>query len=171
MKNKEQRYYPVRNADNPFKVDLIPVSEEVYQSIYPEIERTRKRMQRNGNCVCPKSKLWACDADCSVCPYSACGNTVSYDTPLDDAEGLTLGDTLVSDEPSPEAIAINTALLEALYEELDRLDPDGRRICQFIMEGKTEREMAADLGKRQSTINYQKNRVLDLLREALKDFI
>ena len=144
MKNKEKRYYPVRNADNPFKVDLIPVSEEVYQSIYPEIERTRKRMQRNGSCVCPKSKLWACDADCSVCPYSACGNTVSYDTPLDDAEGLTLGDTLVSDEPSPEAIAINTALLEALYEELDGLDRKATHLPVHYGR-KTEREMAADL--------------------------
>ena len=169
--SKSEFFYPVRNPENPYDVQLVPVPEDVYRSINPEIERIRKQMQRSGRCVCPKSKLWACDADCSVCPYSACGNTVSYDTPLDDAEGLTLGDTLVSDEPSPEAIAINTALLEALYEELDRLDPDGRRICQFIMERKTEREMAADLGKRQSTINYQKKRVLDLLREALKDFI
>ena len=168
---KKQFLYPVRNPENPYDVQLVPVTEEVYRSVVPEIERTRKQMQRSGRCVCPKSKLWACDGDCAICPYSACGNTVSFDTPLDDAEGLTLGDTLVSDEPSPEAIAMNTALLEALYDELDRLDPDGKRICELIMQGKTEREIAADLGKRQSTINYQKKRVLDLLREALKDFI
>lgn len=36
---------------------------------------------------------------------------------------------------------------------------------------KTEREIAADMGKRQSTINYQKNKVFSILREALKDFI
>ena len=168
---KNQFLYPVRNPDNPYDVQLVPVTEEVYRSVVPEIDRIRKQMQRSGRCVCPKSKLWTCDGDCAICPYSACGNTVSFDTPLDDAEGLTLGDTLVSDEPSPEAIAMDKALLAALYEELDRLDPDGRRICQFIMEGKTEREMAADLGMRQSTINYQKKRVLDLLREALKNFI
>lgn len=137
-------------------MQLIPVPEDVYRSVTPEIDRIRKQIQRSGRCVCP---------------YSSCGNTVSYDTPLDDAEGLTLGDTLVSDEPSLEAIAINTALLEALYEELHRLDPDGRYICELIMEGKTERKMAADMGKRQSAINYQKKRVLDPLREALKDFI
>ena len=50
-------------------------------------------------------------------------------------------------------------------------DPDGRRICELIMQGKTEREIAADMGKRQSTINYQKNKVFSILREALKDFI
>ena len=43
--------------------------------------------------------------------------------------------------------------------------------ASFIMQGKTEREIAADMGKRQSTINYQKNKVFSILREALKDFI
>ena len=62
-------------------------------------------------------------------------------------------------------------LLNTLYEELDRLDPDGRRICELIMQGKTEREIAAGMGKRQSTVNYQKRRVLSILREALKDYI
>lgn len=166
-----QFFYPVRNADNPYDVQLVPVTEEVYRSVTPEIERIRKQMQRSSRCVCPKSKLWACDADCAVCPYSTCWNTVSFDAPLDDTEGLTLGDTLVSDEPSPEAIAMDKALLEALYEGFDRLDPDGRRICELIMAGKTEREMAADMGKCQSTINYQKKRILNLLHEVLKDFI
>ncbi len=168
---KKQFFYPIRDAKNPYKVTLVPVSEHIYHEIMPDIWKTQRRMQRSKRCSCPQSKLWTCAADCTFCPYSAGGNTVSFDEPVDDTEGLTLGDTLVSDEPSPEDIAMNTALLEALYEELDRLAPDDRRIFQFIMEGKTEREMAAALGKRQSTINYQKKRVLDILREALKDFI
>ena len=60
---------------------------------------------------------------------------------------------------------------DALYDELDRLDPDGRRICELIMQGKTEREIAADMGRSQSTLSYQKRKVLSLMREALKDFI
>ena len=43
--------------------------------------------------------------------------------------------------------------------------------CPLYAAGKTEREIAADMGKRQSTINYQKNKVFSILREALKDFI
>ena len=62
-------------------------------------------------------------------------------------------------------------LLDALYDELNHLDPNGRRICELIMQGKTEHEIAAIIGKRQSTINYQKKKVLSILREALKDFI
>ena len=84
---------------------------------------------------------------------------------------LTLGDTLADDAPSAESILMDKELLDALYEELNRLDPDGRRICELIMQGKTEREIAADMGKRQSTINYQKNKAFSILREALKDFI
>ena len=83
MKTKNSVITPSQ-CGQPFKVDLIPVSEEVYQSIYPEIERTCKRMQRNGSCVCLKSNSGHA-MDCSVCPYSACGNTATT-IPLDDAE-------------------------------------------------------------------------------------
>ena len=62
-------------------------------------------------------------------------------------------------------------LLDALYDELNRLDPDGRRICELIMQGKTEREIASEMGRLRSTVNYQKNKVLSTLREALKDYI
>ena len=48
-------------------------------------------------------------------------------------------------------------------------DPDGKRICQLIMAGMSEREIAAAMGRRQSTVNYQKRKVLAALREALED--
>lgn len=60
----KKRFYPIRNAENPEKVSLVSISEETYRAIYPEIERTRKRMQRHGRCTCPKSMLWKCDIDC-----------------------------------------------------------------------------------------------------------
>ena len=96
---------------------------------------------------------------------------VSFDAPLEDSEDLTLGDTISSDEPTPESLLVDKAVLDALYDELDRLDPDGRRICELIMQGKTEREIAAEMGRLRSTINYQKTKVLSILREALKDVI
>ena len=84
---------------------------------------------------------------------------------------LPLATRWPTDAPSAESILMDKELLDTLYDELNRLDPDGRRICELIMQGKTEREIAADMGKRQSTINYQKNKVFSILREALKDFI
>jgi len=164
-------FYPMRDANDPCHVEKVPIPEEVYKAIYPDIWKTLQRMQRSGQCTCPKSQLWKCDADCAVCQFKASGRFVSLSTSLDDAEGLTIEDTIASDEPSPEAISMDKVLLDALYDELNRLDPDGRRICELIMQGQTEREIAADMGKRQSTINYQKNKVFSILREALKDFI
>ena len=128
--------------------------------------------QKNGECRCTKAQLWKCDGVCPGCPFYAAGKKVSIDTPIGGEEDeFTLGDTLADEAPSAESILMDKELLDALYDELNRLDPDGRRICELIMQGKTEREIAADMGKRQSTINYQKNKVFSILREALKDFI
>ena len=127
---------------------------------------------KNGECRCTKSQLWKCDGVCPGCPFYAAGKNVSIDTPISGEEDeLTLGDTLADDAPSAESILMDKELLDTLYDELNRLDPDDRRICELIMQGKTEREIAADMGKRQSTINYQKNKVFSILREALKYFI
>lgn len=30
-------YYPVRKANTPYEVELVPISEEVYNAIYPHI--------------------------------------------------------------------------------------------------------------------------------------
>ena len=143
---KKQFFYPLRNSENPYDVQLVPVTEEVYQSVIPEIERTRKQMQRSGRCICPKSMLWTCDGDCAICPYSISTNIVSLDARIEETDDLTIGDTLVSDDPSPENIVMNRELIESLFEELKRLDPDGSLICKLIMRGKTEREAAEYLG-------------------------
>ena len=139
---------------------------------FDKIWNTRYHAQKNGECRCTKAQLWKCDGVCPGCPFYAAGKKVSIDTPIGGEEDeLTLGDTLADDASSAESILMDKELLDALYDELNRLDPDGRRICELIMQGKTEREIAADMGKRQSTINYQKNKVFSILREALKDFI
>ena len=166
MQNNDKKYFiPVDGTP-------IEVSEEVYRAYYQPIWNARYHAQKNGECRCTKAQLWKCDGVCPGCPFYAAGKNVSIDTPISGEEDeLTLGDTLADDAPSAESILIDKELLDALYDELNRLDPDDRRICELIMQGKTEREIAADMGKRRSTINYQKNKVFSILREALKDFI
>lgn len=153
MQNNDKKYFiPVDGTP-------IEVSEEVYRAYYQPIWNTRYHAQKNGECRCTKAQLWKCDGVCPGCPFYAAGKKVSIDTPIGGEEDeLTLGDTLADDAPSAESILMDKELLDALYDEL-------------IMQGKTEREIAADMGKRQSTINYQKNKVFSILREALKDFI
>ena len=162
-KQGKQYYIPVDG-------ELIEVPEEVYRAYYQPIWNTRYHAQKNGECRCTKAQLWKCDGICPGCPYYAAGKKVSIDTPIGgEDDDLTLGDTLTDEAPSPESIAADRELLQALYAELERLDPDGKRICQLIMAGMSEREIAAAMGRRQSTVNYQKRKVLAALREALKD--
>ena len=166
MSNQEKKF------SIPVNGNLIEVTEEVYRAYYQPIWRIQYHARKNGECICPKSQLWTCDGVCPGCRYSTAGRKVSIHTPIsDDDPDLTLEDVLESSDPSPESILMERELLDALHEELDHLDPDGRRICELIMQNKTEREMAADLGRSQSTLNYQKRKVLSLLREVLKDYI
>ena len=65
MENKEkQRYLPMRDANDPHKVTLIPVTEDVYAEVSRETNRIRSRRQYHGQCCCPKQYIWKCDADC-----------------------------------------------------------------------------------------------------------
>ena len=168
---KTEFFYPVRNADNPSRASLVEVTEDFYRAVQPEIDRVRKQKQRNSTCFCPKKMLWTCNIDCTTCPYNAGDNTISFDAPLKGAEGLTLGDTLISDNPSPEDIAINKALLAALYEELDRLDPDGRRMCELVAANCTEREGAAILGISKTAFRYRWTKLKKHLAEKLQSYI
>lgn len=163
MQNNDKKYFiPVDGTP-------IEVSEEIYRAYYQPIWNTRYHAQKNGECHCTKAQLWKCDGVCPGCPFYAAGKKVSIDTPIGGKEDeLTLGDTLADDAPSAESILMDKELLDTLYDELNRLDPDGRRICELIMQGKTEREIAADMGKRQSTINYQKNKIADDIQTDLK---
>lgn len=118
----------------PVNGKLIEVTEEVYRAYYQPIWNTRYHAQKNGECRCTKAQLWKCDGICPGCPYYAAGKKVSIDTPIgSEDDDLTLGDTLTDEAPSPESIAADRELLQALYAELERLDPDGKRICQLII--------------------------------------
>lgn len=166
MANKDNRYFI------PVDGNSIEVSEEVYRAYYQPIWNTRYHAQKNGECRCTKAQLWKCDGVCPGCPFYAAGKKVAIDTPIGgEDDELTLGDTLADDAATAESILMDKELLDALYDELHRLDPDGRRICELIMQGKAEREIAAEMGRLCSTINYQKNKALSILREALKDYI
>ena len=175
MNNKEsnnsnkQFYYPVRDSKDPYKISLEPILEHLYHQIMPDIWKVRKRMQRSGQCTCPKSKLWACDADCLICPYRAAGREVSLSTPLDDAEDLTLEDTISNDDPTPESIAMDRALLDALHAELEVLDPEGKRICELLMKH-SEREAADLMGLSRSAFKRRWATVKSGLADRLKDY-
>ena len=152
MKNQDKkRYYPTRDADHPDKVRLEEVTGEFGHELTKEIDRIRKKKQYDGECVVPKDMIWACDGVCFCCRYHRLPET-SLDDPLPGTDDLTLGDTVAGSAPTPESIMEDRELLDALYAELDALDPEGRRICDLIMKKKSEREIAQIMDMSRSTL-------------------
>lgn len=62
-------------------------------------------------------------------------------------------------------------LLCALYQKLQELDPEVRRICELIMEGKSERDIASTQGISRNTYTYRRDKLLRILREQLGMYI
>lgn len=164
MSNEVKKYFiPVDG--NP-----IEVSEEVYRAYYQPIWNARYHAQKNGECRCTKAQLWKCDGVCPGCPFYAAGKKVSIDTPIGgEDDELTLGDTLADDAPTAESILMDNELLDALYDELSRLDPEGKRICELLMYH-SEREAADIMGMARSTFKRHWAKIQVELQDKLKEY-
>ena len=162
MQKKANRYF--------IPIDGMPieVSEEVYRAYYRPIWNTRYHAQKNGECRCTKAQIWKCDGVCPGCPFYAAGKKVSLDTAIGgEDDDLTLGDTLADDAPTADSILMDEELLKALYDELDRLDPEGKRICALMMHH-SEREAAEIMGMSRSTLNRRCAKIRLVLKYGVK---
>ena len=84
-------------------------------------------------------------------------------------DDLTLGDTLADDAPTADSILMDEELLKALYDELDRLDPEGKRICALMMHH-SEREAAEIMGMARSTFKRHWAKIRAVLQDRLKGY-
>lgn len=165
----------MQNYDNQRKIYIrsiktrVPVTEEVYLAYYRPVWRTQKAAQKAGQCFCPKGKLWLCDGDCAMCEYRAAGNTVSLDAPMENADGdeFSLIDTVEDPTSSFADILVDRLLLERLLDELAEQDPEGKRICELIMEGQSEREAAITLNMARSTFKRRWAAIRDKLARQI----
>ena len=164
MKTKENNYFiPVNGTP-------IEVSEEVYRAYYQPVWSTRYHAQKNGECRCTKAHLWTCDGVCPGCRFYAAGKKISIDTPIGgEDDELTIGDTLVDDIPTAESVLIDQELLDALFDELNRLDPEGKHICELLMYH-SEREAADIMGMARSTFKRHWAKIQAHLQDKLKDY-
>lgn len=157
----------------------VPVTEEVYLEYYRPIWRLQKEAQKNGQCMCPKSKLWLCDGDCAMCEYHAAGNTTSLDAPIENGDGeeFSLVDTLEDPNAAFADVIVDRLLLEKLLDELAEQDPEGKRICELIMEGSSKAGIADTLQREfggnwyKSKAAYREKQVLDRLHKRILDLM
>jgi len=163
---EKQRYIQINGH-------LHPVSEEVWQIHSRSIANERYRARRDHQCSNPRYQ--ECSGDCGLCKWQVQGNNLSLDAALDtghensdrDQFGLELPDN----SPLVEDVICDRLLLEELYKRLDRQMPEGSRIFRLLAAGHKEREIADQLGIRQTTLNYRKQKLFEYIRTHCEEFI
>jgi RNA polymerase sigma factor (sigma-70 family) len=145
---------------------VIEVTEEVYRAYKQPLWNERKRKEREKRCMISngKGRTKRCMKDCSQCNEQRNGSVLSLDKFTED--GFDTEDSVDIAE-----LVADKLLLEELYAALEELDPDNRRILQLFSIGKSEREIASDIGLSQKAINKRKVKLFAQLQERLKNFI
>lgn len=176
MKVNEEKKYLLPQRVSPTKVELHEVSKELYESISKDINTLRKRAQRNGECACPREKLWQCDGCCVDCPFYH-KNTVSFSDVVykdDKGENDITYEDITPDKSfrnTPEGIIFNSLVAE-LQDALSNIDPSLRAIFDAIYEKtitnnfESLRSVAEELGIHWATFHDK----LDIVRELYKKY-
>ena len=160
-------HYAVGEGDDRIVVDEdVPVTEDVYRAFKRPLWAEKKAKERKSRCQIGKDngKTKRCNGDCSQCDHFRSGSDLSLEG-LEEAGDQRAG----YNSDLAEATAYNE-LLQELFRALDELDPDSRYICESIMNGQMDKDTAAQLGRASTTLAYQKKKLLEELRERLKDF-
>jgi len=166
---EKKRYFPVRRPDDPYSVDLIPITEEQYQEVNRIINRKRKQEQRSGRCFSPRELLWKCSADCDVCPYHKNNKCLSLDNIFkteDDFPSSLL--EILADETDIADEFEQKELKEAIHLALQDLSPRDQKIAELFMEGLSERAIASKVGCPRKTVNYRKSIIFKILLKKLE---
>lgn len=146
--------------------EKVSVTKEVRDEYYREAARVRMREQAHGRCVCPQSKVWACDGDCLTCEYRRSGDLASLDVPIGEDGEDTLLDMVPSEAPAIESIVADRDLLDRLFARLRELDPDADTIIAMWMDDDnvSDRAIAKTLGRPQRTFADQMKKYRTELR-------
>lgn len=104
-----------------------------------------------------------------ICRYHRAGDTLSIGYACEDSEGnqYNLAAYLSDQEQDVPDIVAQRDLRDALRQAVEQLTPEERRICTLIAVGKSEREIAIELGIPRNTYTYRRDRLLDKLRKML----
>ncbi len=141
----------------------IHVTEEVYRAYKRPLWAEHKRKEREQRCRDKHGNR--CTKDCSKCGKQRTGSVISLCRLIEES-GNEPADALDIAE-----LVADGLLLNELYDALAELDPDNRRIIALFSSGKSEREIADDIGLSQKAVNKRKTKLFAQLRKRLKDFI
>ncbi|WP_373486122.1 RNA polymerase sigma factor [Acetobacterium malicum] len=144
---------------------VIEVTEEVYRAIKRPSWTERKRKEREKRCIVSndRDRTKRCTEDCSQCDNQRTGSVLSLDKFIDD--GFEVANAV-----DVAGLIEDKLRLEELCAALNELDPDNRRILELFYTGKSEREIADNIGLSQKAVNKRKTKIFAQLRDQLKNW-
>lgn len=141
--------------------EQIPVTEEVYRAYKRPEWAEHKRQEREKRCRDENGSR--CAGDCGRCEKQRTGGTLSLERFSDEGFDVPASFNLAE-------LVADKLLLEQLYIALAELGPDNQKIIELFGRGKSEREIAAEIGLSQKAVNKRKTKLFEKLRERLKNF-
>lgn len=131
----------------------------------PEIKRLYwrdlKYLERGSRCR--KENGTRCMESCRNCPRQRTGTPLSLDSLFETCKEDT-------NAPSLEDYIMEQELSKALSNAIRSLSKENQTIIRLFSKGVTERAIAAEIGMSQKGVNNRIHRIIDILREDLKDF-
>lgn len=168
MSNNEKQYTIFYRSTG----ESIPVSKEMFDIYYHDIDNYRRKQQRHGRCVCPKSQQLTCDMDCLTCPFHRQGDLRSLDSTRSDDEGneIALIDEIADDAPLIDEVISDAEQFKAIYKRLAELMPEAITIGQLRIEGLSEDAIGERIGVGRKTYAYRLNKVKAVLEKEFPEF-
>ena len=168
QENDNQHYIFLRSTR-----ERIPCTEQEFHDYYRDIDTFRKKQQRHGRCVCPAAKRLDCDMDCTTCPFSRAGDSLSldYTTTNDEGDERPWLDDIPDAFAEVDVKAEEAELHDALHLLLSTLAPEELAICKTIMADLSERAAATSLNISRKAYMYRRDKVLNHLKNSLKNYL
>lgn len=150
----ESYQVPIRDSENPDFIKFISVTESLYVCIRRETGRIRKKAQRHGQCICPKSYRIKCDGNCDYCRYHTSGDSDCSLEQEIEMNGDIFPDSCVVDEKIVQKIMASQKL-----KRIAELLPEAIEVGKLLEMGLSERESLNQLGLNRSTYRSRLEKV------------
>lgn len=163
--------YEVPSEDRPYYLDIdgkrIYVTEEVYRAYKQPFWAEHKRKERESRCQTSNGRggVKRCEDDCSNCPFSKTGSTISLDRLYEDYEY-----EIAASNESPLDALIKEEFKKKVKEAVVELEQVDQQIIRSFMNGISEREIAKEIGISQKAVNKRKNKLFKELNKKLKEY-
>ena len=168
MNNNENQYTIYIRSTG----ESVPVTKEEFDLYYHDIDLYRRKQQRHGSCVCPRSRQLTCDMDCLTCPYHRAGDmrSLDYENENEDGEKTSPIDLLPDDAPLLDDIFAEASEIHDLYVRLCELMPEAETIGKLRYDGMPDTRIAQEIGIANTTFRSRIKKVRDILSKEFPDF-